>query len=141
VPFPLSTEISWHHVHPILVNFSAALVPASVASDLLGKLTRRVSLTYAGWWMLLYAAIVTPGTALAGWLWKKEIGDGLPAEIIQRHQWAGIALAVSFIAMAGWRLRIHMRGQRPGTIYFLLAFVVLAGLIYQGVLGGGLVFG
>lgn len=139
--FALFGELPWHQIHPILVNFSAALIPTSVASDLLGKITRRVSFTYAAWWMLLYAAIVTPWTALAGWLWKKEIEAGLPAEIILLHQLIGISLAVAFIALAIWRGRIHVRDESPGALYFLLGFLVLAALIYQGDLGGSMVFG
>lgn len=47
-------------LHPILVNFTAALVPASFVSDVLGRFLRRESLRSAAWWMLLYAAIITP---------------------------------------------------------------------------------
>lgn len=53
-------------LHPILVNFTAALVPASLLSDVLGRVLKRDTLLHAGWWMLLYAAAVTPLTALAG---------------------------------------------------------------------------
>ena len=141
MPAPLAPGISWHHIHPILVNFTAALVPASVVSDLLGKVTRNMSLTYAGWWALLYAAIVTPGTALAGWLWRQEIGDGLPLETIERHQHGGVVLAIALIALAGWRSRIHVRDQQPGRLYFMAALVAIATLVYQGILGGRLVFG
>ena len=139
--FPLLDEISWRHLHPILVNFTAALVPASVGSDLLGKMTRRVSLLHAAWWMLLYAAIVTPITATAGWFWKRQIEAGLPAAIISQHQWIGISLAFAFIALAIWRGVIHLRDEKPGVLYFLLAAVVVAALMYEGNLGGSMVFG
>lgn len=139
--FPLLTEISWHHIHPVLVNFTAALFPASFGSDLLGKITGRVSPTNAAWWMLLYAAIITPATALAGWFWKREVEEGLPSEIILRHQWIGISLAVVFTLLAIWRGRIHARDEKPGSLYFLLSFVMLAALVYVGNLGGSMVFG
>jgi len=32
--------LSPEHIHPILVNFTASLVPASVFSDVLGRVTR-----------------------------------------------------------------------------------------------------
>ena len=141
MPFPLLTEISWHHLHPILVNFTAALVPASVGSDLLGKMTRRVSLSHAAWWMLLYAAIVTPMTATAGWFWKQQVAAGLPTETIGLHQQIGISLAFAFIALAIWRGVIHFRDASPGLLYFLMASVVMAALMYEGNLGGSMVFG
>lgn len=141
MPLPLLAEISWHHLHPILVNFTAALVPASVGSDLLGKMTGRVSLSHAAWWMLFYAAIVTPLTAMAGWFWKRQIEAGLPAEIISQHQWIGISLAVAFVGLAIWRGVTHLRDEKPGALYFLLAFAVVATLMYEGKLGGSMVFG
>lgn len=141
MPSSILAEISWHHLHPILVNFTAALVPASVGSDLIGKIIRRASLSQAAWWMLLYAAIVTPMTATAGWFWKRQIEAGLPPEIILQHQWLGISLAVAFIGLAIWRGIIHLRDEKPGVLYFLLAFAVVAALIYEGNLGGSMVFG
>lgn len=141
MPFPLLTEISWHHLHPILVNFTAALVPASVGSDLLGRILRRVSLTHAAWWTLLYAALITPLTATAGWFWKQQIEAGLPAETIAQHQWLGISLAVAFITLAVWRGVIHQRDETPGALYFMLASAVVAALMYEGHLGGSMVFG
>jgi len=141
MPYPLLAEIFWNHLHPILVNFTAALVPASVGSDLLGRIARRTSLTHAAWWMLLYAAIVTPMTATAGWFWKQQIEAGLPSEIISLHQWIGISQAVAFIGLAIWRGAIHLRDEKPRALYFLLAFATVAALIYEGNLGGSMVFG
>ncbi len=139
--FPLSAELTWHHLHPILVNFTAALIPASVVSDVLGKVTHRLSLTYAGWWMMLYAALITPLTAIAGWFWKEQVKAGLPAETIFLHQWVGFGLAIAFIGLAIWRGLLHKRDKKPGALYFLLAFAVLAALLYEGNLGGSMVFG
>lgn len=39
-------------LHPILVNTTAALLPASVLSDVLGVMLRKKSLKSAGWWTL-----------------------------------------------------------------------------------------
>jgi uncharacterized membrane protein len=138
LPLP---PIPWQNIHPILVNFTAALIPMSVLSDLLGKLLRRESLNHAAWWMLFYAALFTPFTALAGWFWKKSIEAALPADLIAIHQWLGVSLAVAFIILAIWRLMFHQRGKSPRLAYFLLAALVLGALIYQGHLGGSLTFG
>src|SRR5437660_1526952 len=83
-------------LHPILVNFTAALLPASLLSDVLGRLLRKQSLAAAGWWMMLYAALITPFTALAGWMWLRQMSDmNMPPMTI--HKWLGTALAVIFI--------------------------------------------
>jgi len=61
--FPSSPQ----QFHPILVNFTAALLPLSFLSDVLGRMLRRQSLHNAGWWLLLYAVLITPLTVAAGW--------------------------------------------------------------------------
>ncbi|HEU5342312.1 DUF2231 domain-containing protein [Edaphobacter sp.] len=72
--------------HPILVNFTAALLPLAFLSDLLGLWRKRASLHNAAAWMVLYAAIITPFTAAAGWWWKSKSAGALPASIIVVHE-------------------------------------------------------
>jgi uncharacterized membrane protein len=139
LPLP---PFSWQNIHPILVNFTAALVPASIASDLLGKFVWRDSLSRAAWWMLLYATLITPFTVLFGWLWKGSLEDAaMVKETIFVHQWLGTALAASFILLASWRGTLYVRGKSPNLLYFLLALLVMLLLGYQGHLGGSMVFG
>jgi len=127
-------------LHPILVNFTAALFPVSVLSDLLGVLLRKESLRATGWWTLLFAAIVTPFTALAGWLWLRTMGDMDHGEMVI-HQWLGISLAASFLLLALWRWRIYSKGNQPGVVYLGTVLIVLAALVVQGHLGGIMSFG
>jgi uncharacterized membrane protein len=137
LPLP---SFSAQDIHPILVNFTAALVPASVASDVLGKILRKQSLTHAAWWMLVYAAVITPFTALAGWFWKQSVEPMLPPGILTVHQWLGTSLGVLFLFLTSWRFKIHRKDKTPTSSYFFLAFLTLAALVYQGSLGGKMVF-
>ena len=138
LPLP---PFSWENAHPILVNFTAALVPASVFSDLAGRLLRRESLRHAGWWALLYAALVTPFTALSGWLWKRSIEAALSPDVIAVHQWLGVWLAFAFPVLVVWRWRFHRRGEGPGLAYLLTASLTMLALVYQGHVGGSMAFG
>jgi uncharacterized membrane protein len=138
LPLP---PFSWENIHPILVNFTAALIPVSVTSDLLGRLLRRDSLRHTAWWTLLCAAAVTPFTALAGWLWKRSIEAALAAELIAVHQWLGIWLAFAFVILVIWRRRFHQRGESPGPAYLVTAALTLLALMYQGHIGGSMAFG
>jgi uncharacterized membrane protein len=138
LPLP---PFSWEHLHPILVNFTAALIPVSVFSDLLGTVLRRDSLRHAAWWTLLYAALVTPLTALAGWFWKRSIEAYLSPDLIAVHMWLGIWLACAFPALVIWRWRFHKRGEGPGLAYFATAALTLLALMYQGHVGGSMAFG
>ena len=127
-------------LHPILVNFTAALVPTSLLSDLLGRLTRKESLASAGWWMLLFAAVLTPFTALAGWLWLRQM-PGMDIRPMWIHQWLGTALAVALVPFALWRGRLHVRSRPASTAYLTATAVLTAALVVQGHLGGIMSFG
>ena len=131
----------WPPLHPILVNFTAALVPASFVSDALARVLRRESLRSAAWWMLFYAAAVTPLTAAAGWFWLDDMGGMDHEGRMGVHKWLGTALAGVFVLLAWWRGRLHARGRAPGTLYLLAAGAVVAALTVQGHVGGMMSFG
>lgn len=139
-----STEsvIQWKHLHPILVNFTAALVPASVGSDLLGKFLKKESLHNAAWWTLLYATLITPLTVIAGWLWKAELpAAALPEDLIFIHQWLGTLLILLFALLTIWRGWLFYKGKDPNFLYFIIAAIVVGALAWQGNLGDKMVFG
>ncbi len=125
--------------HPVLVHFTVGLFPAAVLADWLGRLLRRRSLNVAAWWMLLFAAVVTPLTALAGWLWFRELGDMGHAQMAV-HKWLGSSLAVALPVFAMWRGRIHVRGRDPSRTYLITATVALLALALQGHLGATMSF-
>ena len=127
--------------HPILVNFTAALLPLAFLSDILGLIFRRQSFHQAAWWMVLYAAVITPFTAAAGWWWKLKVGSALPAKLITVHQWLGTSAVVLFVVLAVWRWSIHKRNASPGLAYLTFALIIVLALVYQGSLGGRMVFG
>ncbi len=133
--------ISPQHIHPILVNFTAGLVPASIASDLIGRSTRKTTFHHAAWWMLCFAAAITPFTAAAGFLWKQSVQAVTPADLLLLHQWLGIGLTAAFVGLAVWRGLLHHRNVNPGVLYFVVACTVLLALIYQGSIGGLMAFG
>ncbi|HEX4055246.1 MAG TPA: DUF2231 domain-containing protein [Tepidisphaeraceae bacterium] len=144
--FPLSVgfievlqhwDSSWR-IHPILVNFTAALVPVSIFSDLAGRLFRRESLLTVGWWTMLYAGLITPFTAMFGWLFWMPDDNGVKGMAI--HKWLGTSLAALLIMLLVWRITIHRKKQSPGVAYLLVGICFVAALIYQGMLGGDQTF-
>jgi len=48
---------------------------------------------------------------------------------------------VLFIVLAVWRWRIHKRDIPPGIAYLACALVAVLALVYQGSLGGKMLFG
>ena len=141
------TSLRWsfpsrpEELHPIFVNFTAALLPLAFLSDVLGRLFRRAELHAVGAWMTVYAAVITPLTAAAGWWWKRSVGPELPPNLILIHQWLGTSAVVLFIVLAVWRWRFYKRGVAPSAGYFALALLTVIALVYQGSLGGAMVFG
>jgi uncharacterized membrane protein len=128
-------------LHPILVNFTAALLPLTLLSDALGLIFKRQSLHNAAVWMIVYEALLTPFTVAAGWWWKHQSGPDLPHRLITIHQWLGSTAGLFFIVLALWRWSIYRRGVSPGFTYLVAATLAVAALVYQGSLGGAMVFG
>src|SRR4051794_32627659 len=98
LPLP---PFSWRQLHPILVHFTAALVPVSFTADLLAKAVRRRSLADAAWWTLLAAAVVTPLTAATGWWLRLSMARSPTGQdpLMVVHQWLGTFLVVPFLAL------------------------------------------
>ena len=126
--------------HPMLVNFTAALIPVSFAFDALGAWLGKEQLRTVGWWTLLAAAVVTPFTALAGWLWMRSMDHAGHGQMAA-HQWLGISLVVVVIALAAWRGWLQRRAAKPGWPYAAAAVLVFGALVYQGELGASMSFG
>ena len=126
--------------HPMLVNFTAALVPVSFLFDLMGLWLGKEQLRAVGWWTLLSAAALTPFTALAGWMWMRSM-DHAQHGAMGTHQWLGISLAVAIVALAAWRGWLHWHVATPRWLYAAAAVIVLGALVYQGELGASMSFG
>lgn len=125
-------------LHPILVNFTAALVPVSVASDFVGRVFKSESLRHTAWWTLFYATAVTPFTAITGWLFWMPDDNGVSGMTI--HKWLGSGLALLLFGLFVWRWNLHRRQQWPTTAYFVAGVIFAGALAYQGHLGGQQVF-
>lgn len=130
----LKQFVDQEKIHPILVNFTAALVPVSLGSDVLGTIFKKESLHSTAWWTICFAALITPFTAAAGWLFWMKDDQGVQAMTI--HKWLGTSLAVVIFGLAIWRWWFYRRSRRPDWAYLLVALVIVAALVVQGHLGG-----
>lgn len=125
-------------LHPILVNFTAALVPVSVGCDFIARLRKDESFRDTAWWTLFLAAFITPLTAIAGWLFWMDDDNGVTGMTI--HKWLGTALVAILFALFAWRLSLHRRKQWATVAYLVFGAAVVIALVAQGHLGGRQVF-
>jgi uncharacterized membrane protein len=111
---PLHQLVSAYIIHPILVNFTAALLSVSVGSDILAKALGTPTLRDTRWWTLCFAAFITPFTALAGRpFWIPDDAGVLGMSI---HKWLSTALAALVPALALWRCWFFKRNRNPSAV-------------------------
>src|SRR5664280_2136857 len=125
-------------LQPILVNFTAALVPVSVATDAAARFFKNESLRHTAWWTLFYATVITPFTAIADWLFWMSDDNGVTGMTI--HKWLGTGLAVLLFGLFAWRLKLHRQHQWATIPYLVVGGIFVVALAVQGHLGGVQVF-
>lgn len=125
--------------HPVLVSFTAALIPISLLFEILGLALKKEELRAVAWWTLLSAAIITPATALVGWLWLWSV----PVDQWQMtiHQWLGTVAAAILIGLAIWRGMLRRRATAPGFWYVAALALFVIAVFVQGELGASMVHG
>jgi uncharacterized membrane protein len=125
-------------LHPILVNFTAALVPVSLASDFIARFIKSESFRQTAWWTLFYATFMTPLTAFTGWLFwmPDDNGDSSMAG----HKYLGSCLTPLLFGPFGWRWKLRRQRRWASMPYFVTSGIFVVALIVQGHLGGEKVF-
>jgi uncharacterized membrane protein len=132
--------------HPFVDHFTVALILVGILTDLVASLMpARLWIRYMALSLMILGAIAAAGSNLTGgWeaerVWDHVTGPG--KEVLKRHAEIGDWLPWVFGALALWRLGAQFVGfiasSRP--IYLLVAIVAAGFIIYQGRLGGELVY-
>lgn len=119
--------------HPLLVHLPIGLVILLVFLDLLSRFPPFRKANESAGYILMLAVPSAVASAVAGWLLSQA--GGYDPQLLQRHQWAGVATAVLCVAVAGFRAG----GWRQAyTVGLWLCAVVLA---IASHLGGSLTHG
>ena len=129
-------------IHPAVVHYPIALMTLSVIADLLGYFTNNPTLQATGTWALLGAGIGAAVAIIAGLIDMKR-AKMKPAthERVHNHMKVGLTLFAAIIGLTIWRWIITLDPHHGlGWSYLIPAFVVLALTLFQGWLGGELVF-
>lgn len=130
-------------LHPAFVHFPIALVVFSFLSDLLGRLLNKASLRAAGSWSLVAALIFGAITAATGYYdmtrTRGVLGDTF--RYVDFHQDVGWVLIGAVVVLTAWRLLVYTRRDRsPGIVYLIAALLVMGLVLFQGWYGGEMVY-
>ncbi len=132
--------------HPAVVHFPIALTVLSVLSDTTAWIARgssiAPSLFATGWWTLVGAVVLGAIAILLGLSdMRREVIQHEVHERVHYHMRVGLAVFAALGVLFVWRLPQVLDAQLSvGLGYLAVAVVVLALVIYQGWLGGELVF-
>ncbi len=141
----VDTFKAWQ-LHPVVDHFTIALIILGILVDLLGSLmpSRSWPRTTALTLMVVGTAAAWGSKLTGGWeagrVWENVKGPAL--EVLKRHAELGDWLPWVFLGLALWRIGIQFLGFMGSSrsIYLLIAVIAGGVIIYQGHLGGELVF-
>jgi len=129
-------------IHPAVVHYPIALMTLSVIADVLGYFTNSPTLQATGTWALFGAGIGAAVAIIAGLIDMKRAKIKHAAhERLHNHMKVGLLLFGAIVVLTIWRWVITLDPHHGlGWSYLIPAFVVLALTLFQGWLGGELVF-
>lgn len=123
-------------VHPVLNDFPSALVPTSLAFDMLHLVTRRPTFRNASFFSLLFAFLTGIPAAISGFRDYEEIPEGTDAKRIAN---AHAAINIGLMGAIGIGLVLRMFGK----VGFFARFLNIASngaLLVSGWYGSHLVY-
>lgn len=129
-------------LHPIFVHFSIALTASSLVFDAAARLVGEVTLAHAGWWTLVFSALITIGTIVSGLVsrFNVEFGEGRARSFLRLHMVLGPVFFGLLLAMVVWRYSLWSAGLTPDWLYLTALAIVALVMLVQGYLGGELVY-
>ena len=124
-------------LHPTLVHFPIALLPAAIVADLLAHVTGSRTLSAVGRALMPVAAASAALAAAAGLVAQQEVeATGEAEALLVTHRNMNLALTTVGTAMAVWRAS----EEEAGPAYLALGLAALGGLSYSAYLGGKMVY-
>jgi uncharacterized membrane protein len=126
-----------HELHPTIVHFPLALLPASLTLDLAGKLSGNRGLMQSGRYLAAGAVASTAAAGIAGLVAQQIVRtDGAAHDTLVTHRNLNLALFGITSALVAAR----MRRERPGWGYLAAGLAGYAAMNYTAYLGGRMVY-
>jgi uncharacterized membrane protein len=130
------------NIHPLVVHFPLALLPAAVLLYLLDAATGRESLAWTALWLLVLGTL--GGAAAVATGLRAEDGVMVDPSVHQRlldvHETWMLATAALAVVLTGWAL-LARPAPRRGRVLFAVGLLALLALLTKGAdYGGRLVY-
>lgn len=133
-------------LHPVADHFSIALLVAAVLVDVAALIfSQRLWLRYMAMTLMIIGAGAAAASYATGDIEGDRIWDlvtGPAKDVLKSHAQLGEYLMIAFAVLALWRILIQAFNfmDRTRQIYLAFALVAVGVLLYQGHLGGQLVY-
>lgn len=129
-------------MHPIFVHFTIALTSASLVFDAFGFFLNKTSLTAAGGWSLVGAAVMTLMTISTGLTssTRAPVEEGEARSFLRAHMALGLIFFGLLMAVTLWRISLWQNGRGVSWLYLTSLAIVTLVMTIQGYLGGELVY-
>jgi uncharacterized membrane protein len=137
-PFdPKTVLLARHAQHVVLIHFPIALFISGVALGWLGQWKSKRSLLDAGYYNLVFAAILVVPTIATGLLaWQIQLeGQPLKGPLLLHLVYGWLSAAL--IWLVWWSRRsLRKRAANPSALLIALEFAAMAIVAFTGHLGG-----
>ena len=128
-------------IHPAFVHFPIALVPLSVAADVIAYATGSSALRATAWWCLVVGAAAAAVTVVAGFVdMERQAIEHDAHHRVHTHMKVGLAVFSVTSGLAVWRWLVEMRGGAVSLGYLAAGLGIVGLVVFQAWLGGELVF-
>ncbi|HVY79708.1 MAG TPA: DUF2231 domain-containing protein [Steroidobacteraceae bacterium] len=126
-----------HEVHPSIVHYPLALVPAALLIDVVGRVSGSRALMRTGRYLMPAAAVAGVAAGVAGLVAQQAVRTSAHShKMLVTHRNLNMALVSATGALAIARAR----RERPGWGYLLVGFAGAALMQYTAYLGGKMVY-
>ncbi|MDX2230758.1 MAG: DUF2231 domain-containing protein [Leptolyngbyaceae cyanobacterium bins.349] len=129
-------------IHPIVVHFVIAMVLFAIVCDFIGYFTNNKRLYEASWWNLAFATVSIFIAVIFGQI-EAGLAEPYDASVstLNLHTIIGWSLAGLLAAITGWRYVLRLQEKPRLPVSYLVASVVLGGVVLaQSYLGTLLVW-
>lgn len=124
-------------IHPSVVHFPIALIPAALAADAIGRFTNSRALMEIGRRLMPAAAVSAALAGVAGLIAQESVrAEGRVHAELTTHR----NLNIGLIALAAGMAATRARDARPSAGYLLTGLAGLVAMGYTAYLGGKMVY-